>query len=115
MRKSDKKRDNQIRLALTDVCESALKSIQGFEWLTHSVNYDRFPDSLRVTCIFDTNASLEAFKGSAASQQLEQKIQDELKAIGIRIRMIQQQVAYDTEEDCERFHDGNWARRLQDG
>lgn len=115
MRKSDKKLDNQIRLALTDVCESALKKIHGFEWLTHSAQYDRFPDSLRVTCIFDTNEHLEAFKASTANQQLQQQIQDELQAIGIRIRTIQQQVAYDTEENCERFHDGNWARRLQDG
>ena len=35
MRKSDKKIENQLRLTLTDVCETALKRFNGFEWLTH--------------------------------------------------------------------------------
>jgi len=46
MRKTDKKRDNTLRLALTEVCDIALKDIAGFQWLTHCVNYSNFPQSL---------------------------------------------------------------------
>ncbi|AEF54142.1 hypothetical protein [Marinomonas posidonica] len=113
MRKSDKKLDNQIRLALTDVCESALKSLNGFEWLTHSVNYDRFPESLKVVCVFDTNEHLGAFNVSPLSRQLERQIHAEFNALGVKVKNIQGHVFYDTEENCEQFHNGNWARRLQ--
>ncbi|KZN14713.1 hypothetical protein [Marinomonas sp. TW1] len=113
MRKSDKKLDNQIRIALTDVCESALKSLNGFEWLTHSVNYDRFPESLKVVCVFDTNEHLEAFKTSPLCGQLEQQIHAEFNALGLKVRNVQRHVSYDTEENCVQSHDGNWAKRLQ--
>ena len=53
MRKSDKKIDNQIIKVLTDVCQSALEDIDGFVWLTHSVNFDKFPQSLKITCVFN--------------------------------------------------------------
>ncbi|HCC80946.1 MAG TPA: Fis family transcriptional regulator, partial [Methylophaga sp.] len=44
MRKTDKKIDNELRLKLTDVCEQGLKNIAGFQWLTHLVNYDDYPN-----------------------------------------------------------------------
>ena len=40
MRKSDKKFDNAIRKALIDVCEQAQRSFDGFQWLTHNINYE---------------------------------------------------------------------------
>lgn len=53
MRKKDKKIDNELRLVLIDACEQALKDITGFQWLTHFlVNYDDFPNSLMVACVF---------------------------------------------------------------
>ena len=51
MRKTDKKMDNQLRHVLTEVCEVALKDINGFQWLTHVVNYSNFPKSLQVVCV----------------------------------------------------------------
>ena len=112
MRKTDKKLDNQIRLALTDVCEEALKSVKGFEWLIHTVNYSQFPESLRVICVFDTNACLEEYNASSLKDQLTSQIQAKLKALNIRIKNIENTVCYDTEEACEKQHEGNWAKRL---
>jgi len=54
MKKTDKKMDNHIRRVLTDVCETSLTDISGFAWLTHTVNYAQFPQSLKVICVFDT-------------------------------------------------------------
>lgn len=58
MRKSDKKLDNAIRNALIDVCKQAQRSFEGFQWLTHSVNYDNFPNSLKIICVFNTDEHL---------------------------------------------------------
>ena len=58
MKKSDKKIDNTVRKALTEVCEAALTEVAGFKWLTHFVNHNDFPDSLSVVCVFDTNVEL---------------------------------------------------------
>lgn len=48
MRKTDKKIENNIRISLTKVCEQALKEVDGFLWLTHTVNYSKFPESLQI-------------------------------------------------------------------
>ena len=67
MRRTDKKIDNNVRKALTIACDTALEKVDGFEWLTHTASYDCFPGSLRVTCVFDTNESLE----KACEQELD--------------------------------------------
>lgn len=57
MRKTDKHRERQIIDALNTVCERALeRSLPGFTWLTHHVDYQRFPNSLSVFCIVEGNA-----------------------------------------------------------
>lgn len=112
MRKSDKKIENQLRLVLTDVCENALEEVTGFQWLTHVVNYDHFPQSLKVTCVFDTNVSLDTYLQSTLSNQLLLLIQTALTGINIKIKNIAQHVFYDTEENCDKHHQGNWANRL---
>lgn len=52
MRKTDKKLENEIIRRLTDVCETMKPQLEGFVWLTHEVNYQRFPQSLLVTLVF---------------------------------------------------------------
>ena len=67
MRKSDKKIDNEIIRRLTEVCEAAKQRCTGFVWLTHEVNYQRFPQSLKVTLVFDDEIAeallLSEFRG----------------------------------------------------
>ena len=112
MRKTDKKLENQIRLALTDVCEIALKEIEGFEWLTHTVNYDNFPKSLKVTCVFDTKGSLGSFTQSSKNQELSTLVQSKLQALNIKFKDINKHIKYDTEEACDEDHGGNWSIRI---
>ncbi|EGN75510.1 hypothetical protein A28LD_1123 [Idiomarina sp. A28L] len=79
MRKSDKKIDNEIIRKLTIVCEEAKHTDSGFVWLTHEVNYQRFPQSLKVILVFDdevTEAQL-----LAEFRVLIPKIQDALEPI----------------------------------
>ncbi len=112
MRKSDKKIDNQLRLVLTEVCDKALKDIAGFQWLTHTVNYTNFPQTLKVTCVFDTNENLNSYLQLTLNYKLAAHIHAEFKGIGIDIKNIKHHVLYDTEENCDRQHNSNWADRL---
>lgn len=113
MRKSDKKIENKLRIALTEVCETALKSLNGFEWLTHVVNYSHFPKSLKIICVFDTKANLSRFMESNSYHELGFLIQKILFDIGINLESITSQISYDTEEDCKKSHNGKWVDRLQ--
>jgi len=112
MRKTDKKMDNQLRLVLIDVCETALKEIAGFQWLTHLVNYSHFPKSLKVVCIFDTNDNLSDFMSNGSRKCLEASIQLKLNDISVNVKNVSDHIAYDTEQNCEYQHNGNWAKRL---
>ena len=113
MRKSDKKMDNQLRLVLTDVCETALKKINGFQWLTHLVDYSRFPQSLNIVCVFDTNENLATFMSNGEENVLTTLIQRKLSDVGVNIKAVSAHITYDTEENCESEHLGKWADRLR--
>lgn len=112
MRKTDRKIDNQLRLVLTDVCEITLKEINGFQWLTHLVNYSNFPKSLKVVCVFDTNENLAYFMSKDSKKELTSLIQVKLHEVDIKVKNIIDHILYDTEENCEKEHNGKWADRL---
>lgn len=57
MRKTDKKRDNDIIRALTEVCEQAKNEHPGFAWLTHEANHQKLVATLQVTLVFDEHIS----------------------------------------------------------
>lgn len=113
MRKTDKKIDNQLRRVLTDVCEVALKEIKGFQWLTHGVDYSRFPQSLRVVCVFDSDENLATFMTLGGQQSLASLIQKKLTGAGVNINNISAQISYDTEQKCQMTHNGKWTERLK--
>lgn len=83
MRKSDKKREKQLIDCLNTVCEQALDiPLPGFAWLTHLVDYQRFPASLRVYCIVEP--------GHPDSEQwLTHSVRSALMAAGIPINAAQ--------------------------
>jgi len=113
MRKSDKNIENKLRLAFTDVCESALKDVEGFHWLTHLVNYSNFPNSLKVICVFETNQHLDNYLLCNNNNHIQSLIQCELNKLDIKLKNVTNHVLFDTEENCEKQHQGNWAKRLK--
>lgn len=113
MKKSDKKLDNQIRLALNELCESHLKSVNGFEWLTHQANFARFPESLMVVCVFNDNESLAAAKQSGELTAIESRLISILNNLNIKLNKPTKHFHFDTEQNCTETHAGNWAKRLQ--
>lgn len=112
MRKTDKKIDNQLRLVLTDVCETAFKEIHGFVWLTHIVNYSNFPESLQIVCVFDTNEQLATFMAHSNQKLFTSLTHSKLNGMGVKFKSMSDHILYDTEENCTKEHNGSWANRL---
>ena len=104
MKKSDKKIDNALREALTNVCEAALNSVDGFVWLTHLVNYNAFPNSLKIVCVFETDESLSKAIEAKQDDYFYTLISNELNAVNIKLNKLRQQVKFETEETYGRSH-----------
>lgn len=83
MKKTDKKIEKKLVSALTVICDLALDRIEGFQWLTHTVNFNQFPHSLTVICVFDTHDNLAQARVNGAAEQLQNWICDELKRVDI--------------------------------
>ena len=113
MRKSDKKIDNAVREVLTEACEVALGEFEGFVWLTHFANYSFFPDSLKVVCVFDTNAQLSGFLSKQQDEAFRTLIKAKLASLGIVFKDVRQHVSFDTEEKCKNENAGSWNNRCR--
>ena len=112
MKKTDKKTENNIRVALTEVCSIALEKYDGFAWITHTVNYKHFPCSLSIICVFENNEQLAIFCDDSDKEMFE-LIQNKLDSRGIKIDNIPQCVSFDTEENCSIKNDGKWRERFK--
>lgn len=112
MNKSDKKREKALRESLTDVCDIALESIAGFQWITHTVDYQRFPESLRVIAVFATEAERIQAQSHKEDLFLSSLVTDKLSAAGIHFKKPEKQLFFDSEEACEIQCGGDWHKRL---
>ena len=112
MKKTVKKLDNNVVKALTIACESFKNSIEGFEWLTHTANYANFPASLVVTCVFDTNESVQGLKEKALDEDMRKTIQQQLLGVGVLLKDVRHNVCFDSEEACLVEHNGYWKKRI---
>lgn len=113
MKKTVKKLDDSVVKALTKVCELAKYEIPGFEWITHTIQYDNFPASLVVICVFDTQASLDSAQLAELDVYLRRQIQRQLLKVGVKLKDARHHVRYDSEEACDAQHQGNWQLRLK--
>ncbi len=105
--------ERRLIASLKSACEQAKPELPGFEWLTHTVDYQRFPESLIVTWVFDTDASLaDALRGEARQGMLDLTA-TALEEAGVVIDDIAGHVDFDSEQACRRTHGGDWQRRLR--
>lgn len=112
MNKTVKKLDGNVVKALTLVCEQAKQTVRGFEWLTHSADYANFPASLVVTCVLDTQDSLDELVAAQQDEKLRKHIQQALLRAGILLKDARRHVCFDTEEACLAENKGSWKTRL---
>lgn len=111
--KTTQKLDNNICKALTIACENSLHKINGFCWLTHRANYTNFPASLIVTCVFNTEEDIEIMKANDLAKGFQQDIQKQLLKIGVILKSVNRNIHFDSEEACEKHHQGQWNERLK--
>lgn len=98
MRKSDKKVENLIREVLTEVCESTLKDYDGFLWVTHTVKYTSFPQSLAIVCVFETNQRRANFLLGEGRQHVSTTIQKAFNQVGVLLKNADKQISYDIQQ-----------------
>lgn len=117
MKKSDKKTERILCDKLTEVCEETLITNQakaeGFEWLTHTVNYQNVSASLKVICVFDTVAAMQKAENNHIGNELRQLIINKLAEQRIVFNNSIKQISFDNEEACETQHQGNWNVRFK--
>lgn len=112
MKKTDKKRENELIKALTQVCDWAQQEVAGFEWITHQVNFSKFEQSLRITCVFSTDEDIKQANQDSQSDKLVEQIVNALAGIGMILKQPAKRINFDSEEACLAQHGGNWAQRL---
>lgn len=105
--------ERELVACLTDACEAAKAEIVGFSWLTHRLDPEDFPGSLRITWVFEQEADkAAAVAGDAKARMLALTCQA-LDHAGIQLDHPAWHVRYDSEEACARVHGGDWGKRLQ--
>ncbi|REG84363.1 Fis family transcriptional regulator [Marinomonas pollencensis] len=113
MKKTDKKRENALREALTKVCDQMLGEVAGFVWLTHLVDFNRFPQSVKIVCVFERDENLEKALAEGQDARFYQAIDEQFKLANVGIKNSRPYVSFDTEEACERCQQGNWNQRFK--
>lgn len=128
MKKTDKKLEKVLIAVLTRVCEQALTTFDGFQWLTHTVNFNNVPRTLKITCVFETrdqvsvllDSPLNTFQSQSCDisntpskrSLLSDLIQHELIKADLYLVDKRTQIKFDSEEACHDEHQGKWNRRL---
>ncbi|AUI88013.1 Fis family transcriptional regulator [Vibrio azureus] len=95
MRKSDKKVENLIIGVLTEVCEDTLKDYDGFLWVTHTVKFTSFPQSLKIICVFETDQYRANFFKGEGHQHVSTVIQKAFNKVGVSLKSASKQISYD--------------------
>jgi len=104
--------ERQLSSCLSQACEAAKAEIVGFSWLTHEVDYARFPESLQVTWIFATEAQRAQAIVEGQDARMQALTQVALAEAGIDMSALIAPVRFDSEEACKRNDGGDWQRRL---
>jgi hypothetical protein len=85
MRKTTVKLNNNVKRALAMVRPYA-EQLKGFAGFDHSAEWDHFPGTLRVRCLFADEQSLRAAQEENQQVILTKKIQMSLLKVGIVLK-----------------------------
>lgn len=105
--------ERELARALTRACETAKTEIPGFEWLTHRVDYNQFPASLKVTWVFNDDASMNTAIGNQDKGRIEALTLAAFEDIGIAVTNVAAHVELDSQERCDSVHGGDWGAHLR--
>ena len=89
--------ERELIRTLTLACETAKSEIVGFQWLTHDVDYARFAQSLRVTWMFDSEASRARALASPDKARMLALTLAAFDEVGISVSRIVDHVTFSVE------------------
>ncbi|POF44349.1 hypothetical protein B0D71_06065 [Pseudomonas laurylsulfativorans] len=104
--------ERRLVATLTEACEMAKAEIVGFQWLTHVVDYARFPASLKVIWVFDTQVDREQALTKGQGDRMVEFTAMALAEAQVQLGPVAAHVLFDSEEACQRDNAGNWQQRL---
>ncbi|MHA3735488.1 hypothetical protein ACXR0M_07395 [Pseudomonas sp. Eth.TT006] len=104
--------ERRLIATLTDACEIAKTEIQGFTWLTHIADLNALAQTLTVTWVFETEADKKLAQTQAKARIFELTA-TALSEADIQLSPSDACVHFDSEQECQRTHGGNWRERLQ--
>ncbi|UZE09800.1 hypothetical protein [Pseudomonas sp. B21-053] len=104
--------ERRLVATLTEACETAKAEIIGFTWLTHEVDYTRFPSSLRVIWVFNTEAEKNQALANGQGARMVELTTFALTEAEVLVSPVAAHVQFDSEEQCQRVNGGNWVQRL---
>ncbi|MGE8060692.1 hypothetical protein [Pseudomonas sp. NPDC089547] len=105
--------ERELVACLTEACETAKAEIVGFSWLTHRLDPEDFPASLRITWVFEQEADKAAAVAGDAKVRMLALTEVALEQAGIQLDHPAWHVRFDSEEACQQSHGGDWAKRLK--
>ncbi|WP_077046993.1 hypothetical protein [Pseudomonas sp. KK4] len=103
--------ERRLITTLTDACETAKLELQGFTWLTHTADPNAFAQTLKVTWVFETLADKNLAQAHAKARVFELTA-TALNEADLAVQPSDQSVRFDSEEECQRSHGGDWQKRL---
>lgn len=89
--------ERELIRTLTLACETAKSEIVGFQWLTHDVDYEQFPQSLVVTWMFDSEANKARALACADKARMLALTLAAFDEVGISVSSIADHVAFSVE------------------
>lgn len=103
--------ERRLITTLTEACETAKGEIEGFTWLTHTADMNALTETLRVVWVFETLADKKLAQAVAKARIVELTT-IALNEANIDLKPSVRNVRFDSEEECQRTHSGNWKNRL---
>jgi hypothetical protein len=106
--------ERQLITTLTEACETAKGEIKGFTWLTHTADVSALTETLKITWVFETMAD-KKYAQANAKPRIFELTAIALNEAGIDLAPSDRTVCFDSEEECQRTHHGDWRKRLAKG
>jgi hypothetical protein len=106
--------ERRLITTLTEACETAKAEINGFTWLTHTADLKTLAETLKIIWVFETQADRKLAQ-SDAKDRIFALTAIALNEAGIDLKLSDRNVRFDSEEECQRTHNGDWQKRLAKG
>ena len=94
MKKTEKKIENTLSNILTPFCEDKLKSIPNFLFVTHTVNYLKFPESLMIEIHFNTFESSQKAEKQFPKELLSEWLEPYFLKNGFKVKNLKNRFLY---------------------